>query len=52
MSQGTLLIFLTRPIAGVITAAAIFFFIMPIVTPWWRRFRGQPPTAEPVVGHG
>jgi putative tricarboxylic transport membrane protein len=52
MSQGTLSIFLTRPIAGVITAAAIFFFIMPIITPWWRRFRGQPPTAEPAVGHG
>ena len=52
MSQGTLSIFLTRPIAGVITAAAIFFFIMPIITPWWRRFRGRPPTAEPAVGHG
>ncbi|HEX9442837.1 MAG TPA: tripartite tricarboxylate transporter permease [Candidatus Binatia bacterium] len=51
MSQGTLTIFLTRPIAGVITAAAIFFFVMPIITPWWRRLRGQP-TPAPAPGHG
>jgi putative tricarboxylic transport membrane protein len=52
MSQGTLTIFLTRPIAGVITAAAIFFFIMPIITPWWRRLRGGPPAGAPVINHG
>src|SRR5574337_1262863 len=42
MSQGSLTIFLTRPIAGAITAVALFFFILPIVTPWWRRLRGAP----------
>jgi putative tricarboxylic transport membrane protein len=40
MSQGSLAIFFTRPISGVITAAAIFFFAMPVLTPWWRRLRG------------
>jgi putative tricarboxylic transport membrane protein len=39
MSQGSLAIFLTRPISGVITAVAIFFFIMPLLTPWWRKLR-------------
>src|SRR5712671_4300180 len=43
MSQGSLAIFLNRPIAGVITAVALFFFLMPVITPWWRRFRGLPP---------
>src|SRR2546425_1788516 len=33
MSQGTLAIFFTRPISGVITAVGVFFFIMPIITP-------------------
>jgi putative tricarboxylic transport membrane protein len=42
MSQGSLAIFLTRPISGVITAVAIFFFIMPLLTPWWRKMRGLP----------
>jgi putative tricarboxylic transport membrane protein len=42
MSQGSLTIFLTRPISGVITAAASFFFIMPVLTPWWRKMRGLP----------
>jgi TctA family transporter len=44
MSQGSLGIFFNRPIAGVITAVAIFFFVMPIITPWWRRLRGLPVT--------
>jgi putative tricarboxylic transport membrane protein len=51
MSQGTLAIFFNRPIAGVITAVAIFFFAMPIVTPWWRRLRGQT-IPDPTPGHG
>src|ERR671935_1609882 len=34
MSQGSLAIFVTRPIAGVITVVAIFFFILPVITPW------------------
>jgi putative tricarboxylic transport membrane protein len=39
MSQGSLMIFLIRPISGVITAVAIFFFILPLLTPWWRKIR-------------
>jgi putative tricarboxylic transport membrane protein len=39
MSQGSLLILVTRPIAGVITAAALFFFALPLLTPYWRRLR-------------
>jgi putative tricarboxylic transport membrane protein len=42
MSQGSLAIFLNRPISGVITAVAIFFFILPVFTPWWRKMRGIP----------
>jgi putative tricarboxylic transport membrane protein len=40
ISQGSLAIFLTRPISGVITAVAILFFLLPVITPWWRRLRG------------
>src|SRR6266545_1959264 len=40
MSQGSLAIFMMRPIAGAITAVAIFFFALPALTPWWRRLRG------------
>jgi putative tricarboxylic transport membrane protein len=48
MSQGSLAIFVSRPIAGVITAVAIFFFVLPVLTPWWRRMRGTAvPTARP-----
>src|SRR5436190_1750863 len=43
MSQGTPGIFVTRPIAGAITAVAIFFFVLPVLTPWWRRFHGPAP---------
>jgi putative tricarboxylic transport membrane protein len=43
MSQGSLAIFFTRPIAGVIMAVAVFFFALPALTPWWRRRRGAPP---------
>ncbi len=42
MSQGSLAIFVTRPISGAITAVAVFFFAMPVLTPWWRRLRGLP----------
>src|SRR5262245_57874614 len=45
MSQGSLTIFFTRPIAGAITVVAIFFFSLPVITPWWRRLRGLPATA-------
>jgi putative tricarboxylic transport membrane protein len=42
MSQGSLAIFFNRAISGSITALAIFFFLMPLWTPWWRRMRGRP----------
>src|SRR5437899_4323072 len=45
MSQGSLTIFFTRPIAGAITLVAIFFFALPVITPWWRRLRGVPAPA-------
>src|SRR5213596_2009319 len=45
MSQGSLAIFFTRPIAGAITLVAIFFFALPVITPWWRRLRGVPAAA-------
>jgi putative tricarboxylic transport membrane protein len=40
MSQGSLAIFFTRPIAAAITALALFFFVLPVITPWWRSRRG------------
>jgi putative tricarboxylic transport membrane protein len=39
MSQGSLSIFVTRPISGVITAAALFFFALPVVTAYRHRQR-------------
>jgi putative tricarboxylic transport membrane protein len=42
MSQGSLTIFFDRPIAGAINAVAILFFLMPVISPWWRRLRGLP----------
>ena len=41
ISQGSLAIFFTRPISGAITGLAIFFFALPIITPWWRRWTGS-----------
>jgi putative tricarboxylic transport membrane protein len=41
MSQGSLGILFTRPISGVISAVAIFFFALPIITPYWRRVRAR-----------
>jgi putative tricarboxylic transport membrane protein len=51
MSQGSLLIFFNRPIAGVITALAIVFFLLPVLTPWWRRLRGTPAAGSAAPGH-
>ena len=48
MSQGTLLIFFQRPISGVITAAAIFLFVYPLMAPWWRRVRRSSLPATPI----
>jgi putative tricarboxylic transport membrane protein len=48
MSQGSLGIFFVRPISGAITAVALFFFALPVLTPWWRRLRGvSEPAASP-----
>jgi putative tricarboxylic transport membrane protein len=49
MSQGSLAIFATRPIAGLISALAVFFFLLPVLTPWWQRFRGSR-VAHPLGG--
>src|ERR1700752_2660382 len=40
MSQGSLGVFFTRPMACAITLGALFFLLMPILSPWWRRLRG------------
>ena len=52
MSQGSLAIFFTRPLAAAITARALAFFVLPVFMPWWRRRRGLvpagPPPATPV----
>src|SRR6185436_13941229 len=46
MSQGSLLIFFNRPIAGAITALAVFFFLLPALSAF--RHRGRP-TSHPVA---
>jgi putative tricarboxylic transport membrane protein len=50
MSQGSLIVFVNRPIAGMITAVALFFLLMPVLTPWWRRLRGTSPPPPSVAG--
>jgi putative tricarboxylic transport membrane protein len=45
MSQGSFLIFFTRPIAGAISTVAVLFFALPVLTPLWRRVRGLPAQA-------
>ncbi len=42
MSQGSLLIFATRPIAAVITAAALILFLLPVLGPILRWTRHRP----------
>src|SRR2546430_13749065 len=42
MSQGSLAIFVARPISGAITAVAILFFALPVLTPWLRRLSRGP----------
>jgi putative tricarboxylic transport membrane protein len=46
MSQGSLAIFFSRPISGAITAAALFFFLLPVVTPHWHKLRASPAAAQ------
>ena len=41
MSQGSLLILFTRPIAGVITAMALAFFALPLFAPYLPKRRAQ-----------
>ena len=43
MSQGSLAIFFIRPISAAITFLAVLIFALPLITPWWRRLRGEPP---------
>jgi putative tricarboxylic transport membrane protein len=46
MSQGSLLIFFESPIAAVITLGAMLLFLLPLLSPVFRRLRGGPtPTA-------
>jgi putative tricarboxylic transport membrane protein len=51
ISQGSLAIFFARPIAGVITGLAIFFFALPVITPWWRRWTGASGSTVENVHH-
>jgi putative tricarboxylic transport membrane protein len=51
MSQGSLTIFFLRPISGTIMAAALLFFLLPAITPWWRRRRGLPQVASAPSEH-
>jgi putative tricarboxylic transport membrane protein len=51
MSQGSLAIFFLRPISGIIMAAAVLFFLLPAIAPWWRRRRGLPRVASAPSGH-
>jgi putative tricarboxylic transport membrane protein len=39
MSQGSFAIFFNRPICGAITALALFFFVLPAITPYWRKLK-------------
>jgi putative tricarboxylic transport membrane protein len=50
MSQGSLAIFFQRPISGVIVSVAILFFLLPVITSWWRRWRGGTPLASAAIG--
>jgi putative tricarboxylic transport membrane protein len=51
MSQGSLAIFFTQPISAVITAVAVFFFALPVITPWGRRLRGTAGVTPTPSGH-
>ena len=42
MSQGSVRIFFESPISAVITLAAIFLFLLPLLSPVFRRLRGSP----------
>ena len=48
MSQGSLAIFFTRPISGVITALALFFFVLPALTSWRRKTKSLQIQPSPI----
>jgi putative tricarboxylic transport membrane protein len=52
MSQGSIAIFFTRPISGAISAVAVFFFVMPLLQPYWRRRRAAAKAAAGAVPRG
>ena len=41
---------LVRSLGMVIMAVAVFFFALPMLTPWWRRRRGTPAAAPAEAG--
>jgi TctA family transporter len=45
MSQGSVLVFVQRPIAAVITVAALVLFALPVFGPLMRRLRLRPSEA-------
>jgi putative tricarboxylic transport membrane protein len=51
MSQGSLLIFFHGAISGIITAAALLLFVLPVLTPLVHRLRAAPPAAVPSEPH-
>ncbi|OGK81447.1 MAG: tricarboxylate transporter [Candidatus Rokubacteria bacterium GWA2_70_23] len=51
MSQGSLLIFLNRPISGAITAVALFFFFLPALSLGRRRLKAPPAPAASHPDH-
>ncbi len=51
MSQGSLGIFFTRPIAATIMWVAIVFFALPLLGPAWRRLRGRVPVSAGSGAH-
>ena len=40
LSDGSLTIFFTEPIAALFMVIAIFLFFLPVLAPLWRRLRG------------
>jgi putative tricarboxylic transport membrane protein len=47
ISQGSLAVFFMRPISAAISTLAIFFAVMPLITPWWHKIHGFPLQSPP-----
>jgi putative tricarboxylic transport membrane protein len=45
LSDGSIAIFFTRPIAAIFIGIAMFLFFVPLLLPLWRRLRGLPAQA-------